>query len=141
REFVARARRRGAGAAARQERRQNDGAGAQGPIARPCARAGTRLVLRMSPNALHGDPDRVRHSRLPHCRIYRRRATPAPEPHGGVPHPPNGPANRATLPPTGIAPEVGQIVNKVPRPGISRPPSVLRTYARPASLSPLSSAA
>src|SRR5262249_1243618 len=29
----------------------------------------------MSPNALHGDPDRVRHSRLPHCRIYRRRAT------------------------------------------------------------------
>src|SRR5262249_59647025 len=32
-------------------------------------------------------------------------------PDGGVHHPPKSPANRATLPPTGIAPEVGQIVN------------------------------
>src|SRR5262245_25863549 len=37
---------------------------------------------------------------------------PARGPRGGVPHPPNGPANRTTLPPTGIALEVGQIVNK-----------------------------
>src|SRR5262249_53159340 len=33
-------------------------------------------------------------------------------PHGGVPPSAERPANRATLPPTGIAPEVGQIVNK-----------------------------
>jgi len=66
REFVARACRRGAGAAARQQHRQHERAGgAQSALARPCARAGTRVVLRMSPNALHGGPDRLRHSRLP----------------------------------------------------------------------------
>jgi hypothetical protein len=33
-------------------------------------RARTRFMLRMSPKALHGDPDRVRHTRLPHRRIF-----------------------------------------------------------------------
>src|SRR5262245_66148221 len=51
---------------------------------------------------------------------------PARGPDGGVPHPPNSPANRATLPPTGIAPEVGQIVNKGTRSGIFRPSPHLR---------------
>src|SRR5262249_56393263 len=47
---------------------------------------------------------------LPHFTGVVR--APARGPRGGVPHPPNGPANRATLPPTAIAPEVGHIVNK-----------------------------
>jgi hypothetical protein len=113
REFVARARRLGAGAAARQQRRQNDRAGgAQSALARPCARAGTRVVLRMSPNALHGDPDRLRHSRLPHCRIYRRSCDAGSRTARRSASFRRTAANRATLPPTGIAPEVGQIVNK-----------------------------
>src|SRR5262249_29467840 len=85
--------------------------GAEPTTAPAHGRACTRSVLRMSPKALHGDPDRVRHSRLPHCRISRRRATAGSRIARRSASLHRAAANQGTLLPTGIAPEVGQIVN------------------------------
>src|SRR5262249_28910737 len=107
-EFVASAG-RGAGALARQQRCASEKCSADFAVASGGGRARTPFVLRMSPKALHGDPERVRHSRLPLAAFAGVGRLPACASVGGVPHSAERCANQATLTPTRIAPEVGQI--------------------------------
>src|SRR6188768_3549068 len=71
-------------------------------------------MLRMSLKALHGDPDRVRHTRLPHSRIFTGVVRLPARAARSVASSAERPTNQTTLPPRGNRPEGVQIVNNGP---------------------------